>query len=161
MFLSFSLTSIMSTRERNKQLIVSIYLFSVVLNISKACHRKKYYICSQGVNFLHNSCCQTCTYLLFLTQSAERFSSCHVQNFRERPATFKNWLIKREGVYIIRFKNSRRSREFLQLMIHDCEFLERLQNLWYRSNHSYCISDKDTAKLYVHFLNQNNPKSKY
>ena len=28
-------------RERNEQLIVSIYLFSVVLNISKACHRKK------------------------------------------------------------------------------------------------------------------------
>ena len=38
---------------------------------------------------------------------------------------------------IISFKNSRQSRwEFLNLIIHDCEFLERLENLWYRSTHS-------------------------
>ena len=30
--------------------------------------------------------------ILFLTQSAERFSSCHVRNFRERAATSKNCL---------------------------------------------------------------------
>ena len=45
-------------------------------------------------------------------------------------------LFKNEQEYIIRFKNSRRSREFLKLIIQDCEFFERLQNLWYRSTHS-------------------------
>ena len=45
-------------------------------------------------------------------------------------------LFKNEQECIIRFKNSRRSREFLKLIIHDCELFERLQNLWYRSTHS-------------------------
>ena len=26
---------------------------------------------------------------------------------------------------------------FLNLVLHDCEFFKRLQNLWYRSTHSY------------------------
>ena len=43
---------------------------------------------------------------------------------------------KNEQECIIRFENSRRSREFLNLLIHDCEFFERLQNLWYRSTYS-------------------------
>ena len=45
-------------------------------------------------------------------------------------------LFKNEQEYIIRFKNSRRSREFLKLIIQDCEFFERLQNLQCRSTHS-------------------------
>ena len=37
---------------------------------------------------------------------------------------------------IIRFKNLRQRREFLPLIIHDCEFVEWLQNLSYRLTHS-------------------------
>ena len=37
---------------------------------------------------------------------------------------------------IISFKNSMQSREFLNLIIHDWEFFEWLQNLRYRSTHS-------------------------
>ena len=33
---------------------------------------------------------------------------------------------KNEQEYNIRFKNSRPSREFLQLIMHDCEFFERI-----------------------------------
>ena len=43
---------------------------------------------------------------------------------------------KNEKECNIRFKKSTPNREFLHLIIHDCEFLERLQNLWYRSTHS-------------------------
>ena len=37
--------------------------------------------------------------------------------------------LKKEQDCTIRFKNSGRSREFLHLIIHDCGFFERLQNL--------------------------------
>ena len=37
--------------------------------------------------------------------------------------------LKKEQDCTIRFKNSGRSREFLRLIIHDCGFFERLQNL--------------------------------
>ena len=47
------------------------------------------------------------------------------------PARPTPWVLilfkKRAGVCIIRFKNSRQSREFLNLIIHNCEFFERLQ----------------------------------
>ena len=42
-------------------------------------------------------------------------------------------LFKNEQECIVRFKNSRRSREFTNLIIYDYEFFERLQNLWYIS----------------------------
>ena len=38
-------------------------------------------------------------------------------------------LFKKQADGFIRFKNSRRTREFLHLIIHDCEFFEQLQNL--------------------------------
>ena len=42
-------------------------------------------------------------------------------------------LFKNEQECIVIFKNSRRSREFTNLIIYDYEFFERLQNLWYIS----------------------------
>ena len=54
-FFSFSLISIMST-GKEQTIIAGIYVFSAVLNISKVCHWRKYYICSLGVNFLQNYC---------------------------------------------------------------------------------------------------------
>ena len=48
-----SLISIMSM-EKQQTIIVSIYVFSVVLNISNVCHWNQFYICSLGVNFLQN-----------------------------------------------------------------------------------------------------------
>ena len=47
------------------------------------------------------------------------------------------YYLKNEKECIIRFKNSRRSRKFLHQITHDCEGFERLQNLWYKSTHSY------------------------
>ena len=38
-------------------------------------------------------------------------------------------LFKKQADGFIRFKNSRRTREFLHFIIHDCEFFEQLQNL--------------------------------
>ena len=47
------------------------------------------------------------------------------------------YCLKNEQECIIRFKNSRVfRREFLNLIIHNCKFFERLQNVWYRSTHS-------------------------
>ena len=70
-------------RERNKELIVSIYLFSFVLNITKACHRKKYYICSHGVNFLQNSCWD----LYLFTFSDSKCGAIFVLSCAEFPRT--------------------------------------------------------------------------
>ena len=84
-FLSFSLTSIVSTgKERtidSQHLFIFTELFWISLKLVIA---KKYYICSHGVNFLQNSCWDLYLFI-FSAQSAERFSSCHVRNFRERP----------------------------------------------------------------------------
>ena len=41
---------------KEQTIIAGIYVFSAVLNISKVCHWRKYYICSLGVNFLQNYC---------------------------------------------------------------------------------------------------------
>ena len=47
------------------------------------------------------------------------------------------YCLKNEQECIIRFKNSRVfRREFLNLIIHNCKFFERLQNVWYRWTHS-------------------------
>ena len=54
--LSFSVISIKSS-VKEQTIMISIYLFSIFLNIFNVCHWKQFYICSLGVNFLQNSCC--------------------------------------------------------------------------------------------------------
>ena len=41
------------------------------------------------------------------------------------------YCLKNEQESIIRFNKLRQTREFLRLIIYDCDFFERLQNLWY------------------------------
>ena len=47
------------------------------------------------------------------------------------------YFLKNEQECIIRSKNSRQSQEFSHLIIRNCQFFERLQNLWYRSTVSF------------------------
>ena len=50
-------------------------------------------------------------------------------------------LFKKQADGFIRFKNSRRTREFLHLIIHDCEFLNNFK-----------ISDIDQLNLALIFI---------
>ena len=58
--LSFSVISIKSS-VKEQTIMISIYLFSVFLNIFNVSHWKQFYICSLGVNFLQNSLCYGAT----------------------------------------------------------------------------------------------------
>ena len=58
------------------------------------------------------------------------------------------YCLKNEQERIISFKNARWSQEFLCLIMLDCDFFDRLQNLWYRSTHSCTNNNLDLGLLW-------------